>query len=216
MQLRERVLCVLTAVFVLAWIVVGALVGIGTLTVSWTPPEDRAAIPEGLDGAAPFYHESNARPRANKTYPEWFRGGGPDGWADERSRYRYTQLVGPKDAGLQAARLLMGTLILDPKTTYPAHSHPAAEIYYILEGEADWYVDERMQKVGPGTVIYHRPHAIHGWRNTSPTKPLRALWVWWEEGDGTPTVLNVGAKLTDPEGAKTEATALPNTRPPRK
>lgn len=211
----------LTAALLTGWVLVGALCATGTLEVHWgrggradpdtpapRPESEHVVVPEGLGGEAPFYHERNARPRANPTYPDWFRGDTPGGWADTRSRYQYTSLVGPKDAGLQANSLLMGTLILKPGTTYPAHSHPAAEIYYILEGEADWWVDGVKRRVVPGTVILHKPNAVHGWRTTS-AKELKAIWVWWAEDRATAAVLNQKALLTDPGLADREATALP-------
>src|SRR5262249_9091066 len=117
---------VLTAVLLFSWAVVGVLYATNNLEVRWI---QEASVPEGLEGSAgPFYHERYARLRANEDYPEWLRGVTPGGWADERSRYHYTRLVGPKEAGLRAYGLLMGTLVLKPETTYPAHSHPAAEI----------------------------------------------------------------------------------------
>jgi quercetin dioxygenase-like cupin family protein len=214
---------VLTAVLFVGWVAAGVLYATGNLRIRWhegngrgggdsdgSPrrPVEQPAVPEDLDGKAPFYHERNARPHANSSYPEWLRGTAEGGWADARSRYRYTLLVGPRKAGLHANGLLMGTLFLERETTYPAHSHPAAEIYYVLEGEADWWVDGVKRKVVPGTVILHKPNAVHGWRTTS-AKPLKAVWFWWAEGGVTPAVLDQGASLTDPDLAAREATALP-------
>jgi quercetin dioxygenase-like cupin family protein len=194
----------------------GILLVTGVLEVRWARAEDHREeaypIPGRVEGTSAFGREGEARLRANKTYPGWFRGSRGDGFADERSRYHYTQLVGPSDALLSANRVNFGTLVLKPKTTYPAHNHPAAEIYYILEGEADWYVDDERCQVGPGSIIYHRPSAVHGWTTTSE-KPLKAVWMWWAEGEGTPDELSKGARLTNPDLAKEEKTARPDAVP---
>lgn len=173
-------------------------------------------VPGRSVGSTAFSSEQTAEHRASNPYPAWFRGKTPKGKADESSLYFFTQLVGPKKAGyeyitsgLSANNLQMGTLELKPGATYPAHNHPANEIYYVTEGEADWYVDDEKQHVTAGSVIMHRPYAVHGWTNTSKNKPLKVVWIWWTEGDEKPEVLDKGARLVNPELAKDEVTAKP-------
>ena len=103
----------------------------------------------------------------------------------------------------------MGTLVLQPGATYPAHNHPAREIYYVTAGEADWFVDDEKQHVSPGSIIMHRPYAVHGWTNTSKDKPLKVIWIQWVEADEKPELLDKGARLVNPDIAKDEATAKP-------
>jgi quercetin dioxygenase-like cupin family protein len=200
----EVVHWILTSLLLLGWVLAGVLLASGALEVRWAnrPPrhEQPYPIPGRLEGTTSFSHEENARPRANASYPDWFRGTGLDGWADERSRYHYTELVGPlsADTKLLANGVHFGTFVLQPGTTYPAHNHPAPEIYFILEGTADWWVDDEHQRVKPGSIILHRPHAVHGWRNDGD-RPLKAVWVWWSEGDSTPDELTRGARLTNPK-----------------
>ncbi len=78
-----------------------------------------------------------------------------------------------------------------------------------MEGEADWWVDDEKQHVAAGWTIYHRPYAIHGWKNTSATQPLRVIWIWWAEGDMKPEELNKGARFVNPSLAENAKTANP-------
>jgi quercetin dioxygenase-like cupin family protein len=157
-------------------------------------------IPGRLDGTTAFFHEADGPNKANKSYPSWYRGNGPDGLADKNSLYHYVDLIGPSSfvsKGHNNEHIYMGTLELAPGETYPAHSHPASEIYYVISGEAEWFVDDQSQRVLPGEMIYHRSLAAHGWRNLSKDKPLRVAWIWWAEGDTS--VLAKGARFTNPD-----------------
>jgi quercetin dioxygenase-like cupin family protein len=156
--------------------------------------------PGRLKGTTAFFNEADAVKKANKSYPSWYRGEGKDGLADNSSLYYYVDLIGPAASVGNAHHneyINMGTLELKPGETYPAHSHPAPEIYYVISGEAQWFVDDESQTVVPGSMIYHRPYAVHGWRNLSKDKPLRVAWIWWSEGDNS--VLAKGARFTNPD-----------------
>jgi quercetin dioxygenase-like cupin family protein len=176
-------------------------------------------VPGRLEGTTAFAHEKDAGHRATKSYPSWFRGNAPNSKADESSKYYYTQLVGPKKpgyeyitSGLNAANMQMGTLALMPGATYPAHNHPAREIYFVIEGEADWFVDDEKQHVTPGSIVMHRPYAVHGW-TAMGEKPLKAMWVQWTDGDENPDLMDKGARLVNPKLAEQEATAKPYAVP---
>ncbi len=187
-----------------------------------SPAHDRYPTPGRLEGTTSFFRAADAPKRVNAGYPAWFRGEDSGGLADEQSQYHYTQILGPAGSvitGLHADNLRFGTLELKPGAVYPAHNHPAAEVYYVVEGEAEWWVDDEVQHVSAGWTIYHRPYAVHGWRNTSATVPLKLVWVWWAEGDATPADLDRPARLVNPELAADPRTArpfavpLPSVRP---
>jgi quercetin dioxygenase-like cupin family protein len=176
-------------------------------------------VPGRREGTTAFAHEKDAEHRATKSYPSWFRGNAPNSKAGEGSKYYYTQLVGPKKpgyeyitSGLNAANMQMGTLALMPGATYPAHNHPAREIYFVIEGEADWFVDDEKQHVTPGSIIMHRPYAVHGWTATGG-QPLKVMWVQWTDGDESPELMDKGARLVNPKLAEQEATAKPYAVP---
>jgi quercetin dioxygenase-like cupin family protein len=192
----------------------------GTASLSFVSPAQQIygeyPVPGRQVGTTAFSQEMSAQHQASSHYPAWFRGKAVDGKADESSRYFFTQLVGPRMPGSESGtsgftgnNLRMGTLVLLPGATYPAHNHPAREVYYVTEGEADWFVDDEKQHVTPGSIIMHRPYAVHGWTNTSSDKPLKVIWIQWVESDERPDVLDKGARLVNPDIARYEITAKP-------
>ena len=78
--------------------------------------------------------------------------------------------------------LAFGVLLLGPRTEYPAHHHPAAELYVPLS-RADWAqasaAGERKPnscRREPGSVIHHPPNLVHATRTRDT--PLAALYLW--------------------------------------
>ena len=51
--------------------------------------------------------------------------------------YAYCEVVGPH-GHLRHPDVAMGLLLLGPHITYPEHAHPAAEIYAVVAGRAEW------------------------------------------------------------------------------
>jgi quercetin dioxygenase-like cupin family protein len=90
--------------------------------------------------------------------------------------YAYCDFVGPR--GLMASQsIAMGVLILGPGRLYPDHNHPAAEIYHVLSGTADWSRDGgAFAPQPPGTAIHHAPWVRHAMRIGDET--LFALYGW--------------------------------------
>ena len=118
--------------------------------------------------------------RQNQTYPEWLK-----------QSYDYTSFTdGPE--GFSIGGLRIGTLELKGLKTYPAHSHEASEIYVVLQGAADWYIDDENYQVKEGDVLYHPSGASHGWRNLS-ILALKLLWVWWDESVSSEQLNGVAA-----------------------
>ena len=171
-------------------------------------------VPGRKAGETAFFHQKDAPKKANKSYPAWYRGHGEKGLADKNAKYFYQELIGPESfvkPGLNAERAYFGTLELEANATYPAHNHPAPELYYVIDGEADWYVNDEKQHVTPGSVIYHQPFDVHGWVNTSKDKPLKVVWVWWAEDDKK--VMQSGARFTNPDLFTSEEAIMPNAVP---
>jgi quercetin dioxygenase-like cupin family protein len=90
--------------------------------------------------------------------------------------YAYADLVGPR--GLIAAdRVAMGLLILGPGRLYPDHNHPAAELYHVLAGTAEWSRDGgAFARQPPGRRIWHPPWMRHAMRIGEET--LLAWYAW--------------------------------------
>ena len=94
-------------------------------------------------------------------------------------RYGYAVVAGPENGARALAhhpRLAFGLLLLGPHTTYPAHKHPASEIYVPL-GPAEWTMgEESFARREAGAVIVHNPGIVHATRTLSA--PLAALYLW--------------------------------------
>jgi hypothetical protein len=98
---------------------------------------------------------------------------------DFLERYGYAVIAGPKDGAPALTPhpdLAFGLLLLGPETTYPAHSHPASELYVPL-GPAEWMKgDAPFVEHKAGSIIHHPQNLTHATRTGS--SPLAALYLW--------------------------------------
>jgi mannose-6-phosphate isomerase-like protein (cupin superfamily) len=102
-------------------------------------------------------------------------------------RYGYVELVG-RDRPWHSEQLAVGFLLLGAGAHYPAHHHPAAEVYHVVAGTARWRKGDEALSLQPmGAAIYHAPHVVHETRVHG--EPLLALYCW--RGD-----IGVAAQLT--------------------
>lgn len=103
------------------------------------------------------------------------------------NNYGYCNLVG-ENGFVEATGVALGFFLMGRNLHYPAHYHPAAELYHVLSGRANWSQDHGpWAKRNPGSVIYHRSNENHSMQTNAET--LFALYCW--EGDET-----VSAQLT--------------------
>lgn len=140
---------------------------------------------------------SNAPKHLNVEQAEWeVSASYPEGL---RRVLRWKILIGSGgpdwQPGVPQEDVLVGVLELDAGGYYPAHSHPAPEIYFVISGTAEWTVGEETFTAGPGMAIYHSPNVLHRMLNNG-SEPLRTVWFWWAPG-GRKDVLQVGAKLLE-------------------
>jgi quercetin dioxygenase-like cupin family protein len=91
--------------------------------------------------------------------------------------YGYVEFAGPKEALFHAPGIRVGLLLLGPHLHYPAHAHPAEEIYHPLtdgglwrRGQEDW------RTVPAGRAIHHPPMIVHETKAAEST--LLALYCW--------------------------------------
>lgn len=149
--------------------------------------------PEALAGAAvvdPDIAEalrelsSELRWRQNPNYVRQ-----PPG-ADFLAGYGYAVIAGP--GGLAPAEIAVGVLLLAPGILYPAHAHPAEEVYLVLDRASGWWREGEAWREGiGGAAIHHPAHLAHAMQ--AGVEPLLALYLW--RGDiATPAALTVGQR----------------------
>jgi quercetin dioxygenase-like cupin family protein len=91
--------------------------------------------------------------------------------------YGYVEFAGPKEALFRAPDIRVGLLLLGPRLHYPAHTHPAEEIYHPLTGGGLWRRGrEDWRTVPAGHAIHHPPMIEHETKAADST--LLALYCW--------------------------------------
>jgi hypothetical protein len=90
--------------------------------------------------------------------------------------YAWAELSRPC-AGIGAAQISCGVLVLGPNTFYPPHRHEAEEIYLPLAGTAEWLKGDGVwRRRRPGTLIHHSSEETHAMRTGE--QPLLAMYLW--------------------------------------
>jgi mannose-6-phosphate isomerase-like protein (cupin superfamily) len=91
-------------------------------------------------------------------------------------RIAFTLVLGPA-AIWPSERMLLGFTLIAPHTNYPAHAHPAIELYLVVAGGASWRLGNAPAEIRPpGSVIVHPSGAPHAM--ITGAKPLLALFTW--------------------------------------
>jgi mannose-6-phosphate isomerase-like protein (cupin superfamily) len=92
------------------------------------------------------------------------------------SQLAFTEVIG-KTGIWPSQRMLLGFTLIAPRTHYPAHVHPAIELYLVIAGAAAWtFGDSSAEIRPPGSVIVHPSGAPHAM--TTGAEPLLALFTW--------------------------------------
>ncbi|WP_113627997.1 dimethylsulfonioproprionate lyase family protein [Pectobacterium peruviense] len=88
----------------------------------------------------------------------------------------FTQFVGPDDLWV-SSHLAIGLTLIAPGTHYPAHCHPATEIYLPLAGMGLWAMgNEGYFLRQPGELIFHPSRVTHA--TQAQKEPILALYIW--------------------------------------
>ena len=90
-------------------------------------------------------------------------------WSDRRPGSRIQVITDPSGA-VNALALLHQECA--PGIGAPSHTHEFAEILTIVEGAAEVWVDAVREVIGPGTSVFVRAGAVHGFVNVG-AGPLR-------------------------------------------
>lgn len=87
--------------------------------------------------------------------------------ADEtKSGYRYWFA----DKDFIDGRTLKLSVVKPNQATHPPHTHSEDEFFFILEGEAEFYLDGKAKTVGPYTSLYCPSDVSHGISNAGDTE----------------------------------------------
>ena len=87
----------------------------------------------------------------------------------------FAEIVGPA-APFRSDNVCLGLTLIGPKTLYPAHRHPAIELYHVVAGTATWTLDGVSHDHPPGTFILHPSQAVHAMRTHA--EPFLAIYSW--------------------------------------
>ena len=85
------------------------------------------------------------------------------------------EILGP-EAPFHDGHFCYGFTLLGKNTFYPAHYHPATELYVVLSGHAEWTLDGVSKVRNPGEFILHPSNHVHSMRTND--EPLLALYTW--------------------------------------
>lgn len=95
------------------------------------------------------------------------------------ANYGYAEIIGPQGVVLDD-EFMLGILLLGPQTEYPAHYHPAEELYYTVSGDASWWQREQpWTQRGSGSYVYHPSGVAHAMQTAR--QPVCLLYMWWGE-----------------------------------
>ena len=94
--------------------------------------------------------------------------------------YVSKMLLDDQMAGEKTVQVNQGTIA--PGKTLTPSAHEAAEIYIILEGEAELSIANQLHIVKPGFVVFIPAGVDHGLRNLSDTERF-VLVTLWRDGE---------------------------------
>ena len=95
--------------------------------------------------------------------------------------YFSKMLTGDEMAGMQAININEGTL--KPGCRTDGGAHDEVEIYYIVSGEGDVWLDEDRVPTKKGDIIVIPPHVFHWIDNTKSDKPFVIFTLWHKQED---------------------------------
>lgn len=73
------------------------------------------------------------------------------------------------DRNFLDGRTVKMSVVAPHGATHPPHSHPEDEVFFILEGNAEFFLNGKTKTAGPYTSFYCPPNSKHGIRNVGNT-----------------------------------------------
>ena len=82
-----------------------------------------------------------------------------------------------------STKFVTGRFTLPPgKSPHAPHTHAEEEVMIIESGQGEILCDGKTTKIGPGSVMYTTPNAVHGITNTG-SEPIVFYYVKWKSGE---------------------------------
>jgi len=73
------------------------------------------------------------------------------------------------DRNFLDGRTVKMSVVAPHEATHAPHSHPEDEIFFVLEGTAEFFLNGQTRTAGPLTSFYCPPNSKHGIRNVGDT-----------------------------------------------
>jgi quercetin dioxygenase-like cupin family protein len=73
------------------------------------------------------------------------------------------------DRNFLDGRTVKMSVVAPHSATHPPHSHPEDEVFFVLEGKAEFFLNGKTQTAGPLTSFYCPSNSKHGIRNVGDT-----------------------------------------------
>jgi quercetin dioxygenase-like cupin family protein len=89
-----------------------------------------------------------------------------EGAVDTKVGYQYWFV----DKKFLDGRTLKMSVVAPHKATHAPHSHNEDELFFVLEGTAEFYLNGETKIAGPLTSFYCPPNSMHGIRNVGDTE----------------------------------------------
>ena len=115
----------------------------------------------------------------------------------------FAEIIGP-EAPFHSDSVCLGLTLIGPETLYPAHYHPATELYFVLAGTAKWEINNVSNDKTPGSFILHPSQAVHAMQTYSES--LLAIYTW-----SGPDVRTTSAYTNSKSNDETEQILLKKT-----
>lgn len=106
--------------------------------------------------------------------------------------YSVREFIG-RAGQIASEEIRVGHVTLKVGADYPAHSHPAPEVYVQIGGEVEWTVGSEACLVNTLTAINIPPNTKHAMRNIG--QAVAELIYFWYAPGGQTDVLKTDAKL---------------------
>lgn len=150
--------------------------GVGAAKGVATPASERhldSSLEAGAAGPAAALAGAIARARGSL---HWYYGYKPvEGQPDLPNRIAFCEFLGPKSP-VRSDTMRLGLTLIGPHTHYPAHAHPAVELYYVIAGTARWMTPTTDALQPPGAYVLHRASEPHAMETRDET--LLSLYAW--------------------------------------